>query len=243
MDQKIQKKEIVDFPLDKLIPDPNQPRKTIDPSKVEEMAQSIKTEGLINPIEVDEKFVIVTGEMRWRACKEIELKKIHCKIIKINPRDRFRRQVIENVHHNSMTGWDTAKSFEKLLIIYSPGEQIRKPKKGITADKGIHWLAGQIGKSVGYISEHLEVLESSEQIKDAIKKGDIKLTFIRALKDTPDKYKKEMEKKILRKEFKTRDEWKEIFRKSERQFNILLVVTITLIIISVILRIIVILNS
>ena len=188
--------------VSKIKPDKNQPRKTIDPSRVEEMAQSIITEGLINPIEVDEKFVIVTGEMRFWACKKAGLKKVHCKIIKISPENRFRRQVIENVHHNSMSDWDTAKSLEKLLRT-SPGDIRTVP--GGRSDQGITRLATQIGKSRGYIMEHLEILKSSQKIKDAIKRGDLKSSFLRAIREAPEKHQKAMEKKILRKEFTTRD--------------------------------------
>ncbi len=90
--------KIVNVLLSKIKPDKNQPRQTIDEEHIKEISQSIVTEGVINAIEIDENNVIITGEQRWRAAKLAGLKEVPCKILKITPELRFRRQVIENLH-------------------------------------------------------------------------------------------------------------------------------------------------
>jgi ParB family chromosome partitioning protein len=106
---------IVEKKINEIIPDKNQPRKNIDQEKLEEMTRSMITEGLINPIEIDENNVIVTGEMRWRACMAAGQEVIKCRVVKVAGRDRYKRQVIENIHNNTMNSWDTAKALEYLL--------------------------------------------------------------------------------------------------------------------------------
>ena len=197
--------QIVEVDINKIKFDPDQPRQTINQDKIEEMAQSIKTAGVINPIEIDENFVIITGEMRYRSAKLSGLEKIPCKIMSIEGDERFMRQVIENVHHNTMTDWDTSKAIEKLLSL-SPGDsKLIKTGSGGHNDRGETWLSEKIGKSRGYIIEHLELLESSEAFQKAVKEDRINFTLNRAIKQTPDEFKVAMEEKILNNEFASRD--------------------------------------
>ena len=64
--------------------------------------------------------------------------------LKIQGGERYMRQVVENVHHNTMSDSDVANSLKKLLTM-SPGDIVpRRPLVGPTADKGITWLAGKI---------------------------------------------------------------------------------------------------
>lgn len=188
------------IPIEQLKRDPNQPRQTLDQEHINDMAQSIETEGVINPIEVDESYTIITGEMRWRASKKAGLKEVPCKILKISEGERFRRQVIENIHHNTMTDWDTAKALKKLLIVALGDE----PYQG--GDIGVSKLARMIGKSKRYITDHLDILNSSAPIQAAIKDAKIPYTFIRPIRRIDPAYKEIMEAKILAGHFKTRDD-------------------------------------
>jgi len=195
--------EIKFIAIDKLKRDKNQPRQTIDHDKIADMAQSIKTEGVINPIEISADYVIITGEMRWRAAKLAGLKEVPCKILKINPTERFRRQVIENIHHNTMTDWDTAKALEQLRqgVLASLGES----KHGGRPNEGIRELARMIGKSRDYIADHLEIIKVSPALQKVLQKDLIPYTLIRAVSSTPVAYQKLMEQKIIKGEFQTRE--------------------------------------
>ena len=195
---------IIELKIDKIKPDPDQPRTTIEEIDLRAMAQSIVTEGVINPIEVDKKFVIITGERRWRASKIAGLKTVPVKVFDIGADERFMRQVIENIHSETMTDWDLANALKKLLTM-GPGDIVpRTPQKGPTADKGITWLSQKTGKSRHYITEKLAILETSKNFQKAVKTNQIPGTYVRAL-SVPSKYKKIIEKKILNNEFGTRD--------------------------------------
>jgi len=65
--------------VSKIKPDPNQPRKTFDEDKLKYLAESILSNGLLKPIEIDENNIIIDGERRWRASKIAELKEVRIK--------------------------------------------------------------------------------------------------------------------------------------------------------------------
>ena len=197
--------EILEVKIDKIKPDPKQPRTSIDEIDLREMAQSIVTEGVINPIEVDKNYMIITGERRWRASKIAGLKTVPVKVLTMNKDERFMRQVIENIHHNTMNDWDTANALKKLLCL-SPGD--RHPKASLTgpgADKGITWLSEKTGKSRAYIDEKLSLLGAPKGFQKAVKTGLISGTYMRALKQCPEVFKDKVEKKIMDGEFRSRD--------------------------------------
>jgi len=110
------KTELVKRKITDLKPDPDQPRKKFDKEAINNLAQTMKTQGIINPIEIDEKDIIITGEMRWRAAqiafKNGEL--FDCKLLtEINPAEKFARQTVENIHHNAFTNIELEKATKK----------------------------------------------------------------------------------------------------------------------------------
>lgn len=205
MKNRVKSAQIIEVDINSVKPDPNQPRKYIDEKYIKEMGKSILTEGVINPIEIDRDNIILTGEMRWRSAKEAGLKFIPCVLVNISKEERFMRQVIENIHHNTMSDWDTAEALKKLLA-NSPGELARdKFHKSDHFQKGVSWLADKIGKSTHFVTEHLDLLKESESFKAAVKERKIPFTMARAIKNTPKKHKKAIEKKIVSGELKNRD--------------------------------------
>ena len=191
--------------INKIKPDSTQPRKDLTTVDIPELAQTIKSVGIINPIEIDKDYVIVTGEMRWRAAKEAGLKEIPCKIIEVTKDERFLRQFVENTQHARMTAWDTAQALNKMLTTMLPGNKVNCPKSGVTADKCISELARRIGKSRDFIQEHLDLLESSEKVIKAVRSGKLPISHTRAITRAPQEHKKAIEKKVLSGEFKSRD--------------------------------------
>ncbi len=183
--------ELQDIPIEKLRRDPNQPRQVIDHDKVIEMAQSIKTEGIINPIEVDAEFVIITGEMRWRASKIAGLETVVCKVIEINPDERFRRQVIENIHHNTMTDWDTAKALKKLLDTHAARASFHAD------DKGYRELGNIIGKDHNYIRRYIKILEAPAYVQKAVQENKLAFTSIEEVDKAPEEFRQRLHEQAI----------------------------------------------
>ena len=166
-------------------PDPNQPRTHIDQDKVRDMAQSMRTEGVIKPIEIDEDNVIVTGEMRWRAAKEAGLATIPCVRRSFKGRDRYRRQLIENLHNNTMSSMETAKALDKLLDKSLP----------LRLSRGK--LAKEVGASVEFVREHLAILDLTAAMQKKISDNELPRTIIRAIRLVPEEHRQAFEKKVL----------------------------------------------
>jgi ParB family transcriptional regulator, chromosome partitioning protein len=179
------------IPIEKIKLDSTQPRKFIDQAKVKDMALSILSQGVINPIELDKDFRIVTGELRYRASKEAGIKEVPCKIIDISDNERFERQVVENVHHNTMSNWDTAKALEKLL---STSYHARSQGK----DSGISQLARRLGKSESWVRGTLDLLEASDAFQKGLEKNEVSKRQFRNIKSKDKVLQKKLEKLVLK---------------------------------------------
>jgi len=194
------KMEIKELPIGSIKNDSDQPRKVFDRESVQEMADSFKTTSIINPIEVDENNVIVTGEIRWRAAKLAGLKTVPCKIISIKKEDRLLRQLVENLHKYEMKPYDLGIALKAIL---AHTRQIRNS----SSDKGYKKLAQLIGKSESFVSEHIALVEQlSKPLQKAVRDGKVPATTaVRVVTRVPEKYKKQVQNKMLRGEFKSRD--------------------------------------
>ncbi len=111
--------------IDDIKEDPTNPRTVFSDEHIEGLAQSLKTEGMINHIEVGSDMVIITGACRWRAAKLLGWTEVPVKINQANysSYERLRHQLAENVHQSgankseTMTPVDTSKGFARLVIL------------------------------------------------------------------------------------------------------------------------------
>jgi ParB/RepB/Spo0J family partition protein len=183
-------------PIDKLRPDPKQPRRHIDEDSIKGMSVSIKSEGVINPIEVDENFIIVTGERRWRSSKLAGLKEVPIKIIPgLSAHDRFIRQVQENIHQNTMAPLDTAEALDKIRK-WLPTSTVEVARdefhKGARYQKGVTELHKLLGIPESTISESLDLLGEPEEMKKALRVPGFQMTKVKELKKAPKKYREKL---------------------------------------------------
>lgn len=127
-------------------PSPDQPRTTFDDT-IQSLADSIKTEGLLQPIVVTKegtKYRIVAGERRYRAATLLGLGEIECRILRKNAKDTYRLAVIENLQRENLDAIDEAKAFRKLKSEYGYNDSD---------------LAKIVGKSRNYVNEILSVAD------------------------------------------------------------------------------------
>ena len=160
--------------------DKNQPRKIVDQKSVDNLAKSMKVEGLIHPIEVDKKYMIIVGEMRYRAAKLLDWSEIEANVYKgdITPYERLRRQMAENLQQsgakgggNPMNPIDTAKAWAMLYRLkigkdYKPGLQSREEIYGKFKD-----IAEEVGVERETVYEHLRLLEQPSYVIEDLLKG------------------------------------------------------------------------
>jgi ParB family chromosome partitioning protein len=133
-----------EIPLDKISPDPDQPRKSFSEGGLQELAASIKEVGVLQPIIVSrhgrDDFRLVTGERRWRAAKIAGLVSIPAIVVDPLASDqKLVRQIIENIQREDLNDLDRAQALEALKVyLGTPWEEVAQ-KVGLTESR-VHQL-------------------------------------------------------------------------------------------------------
>ena len=155
--------------INKIEANENQPRKVFDDEKIEELATSIKENGLIQPIIVrkyNRNYQIIAGERRFRACKLAGLKTIPCVIKDIDDKQMDTYAIIENIQREDLTPIEEANAYKTLIDTY-----------GMSQTE----LANKVGKKQSTIANKLRLLKLSDEVKDALKSKQITERHARAM--------------------------------------------------------------
>lgn len=140
------------IPTQDILPDPDQPRKTFNEAKLRELADSIKSRGVVQPITVrpgqQGTYLVVTGERRLRAAKLAAISEIPCIIKDITDQEALILQMIENLQREDLNPVEEATGMKRLIDI------------GLTQTD----ISGIVGKSQPTISQILKILTLPETI-------------------------------------------------------------------------------
>jgi ParB family transcriptional regulator, chromosome partitioning protein len=164
---KFQGVEKIDLNLIKV--NPNQPRKNFDETQIYELAESIRTHGLIQPITIrlmDNYYELIAGERRLRACKLAGLKEIPAFIKNSNDEDSAIMALVENVQRENLNAIEVAITFERMLNEHS-----------ITNEE----LGVRVGKDRSTVTNYLRLLKLPTEVQKAIVVGKISMGHARAL--------------------------------------------------------------
>jgi ParB family chromosome partitioning protein len=124
---------------------------------LKELAETYKTQGVIQ--QVDENFVIITGERRWRDARLAGLKKIPCKIVEdLTPEQKLERRIIENIHHEPLTDLEKAEAIKKLMELKNWNEFL---------------AARNLGINDQYIRTLLSLVEAPKEVKELVEEKKI----------------------------------------------------------------------
>jgi ParB family transcriptional regulator, chromosome partitioning protein len=148
----------------------NQPRHTFDQESLEDLAQSIRTYGILQPIivslENDDQITIIAGERRWRAAKIAGLDKVPCIVRELHDHSRLELALIENIQRESLSALEEAQSFKQLIEEYNYSQED---------------LASRIGKSRTSVANTIRLLSLPEKIQNDLHKRIISAGHARAL--------------------------------------------------------------
>ena len=157
------------IPIEKIFRDENQPRKEFDKEKIEELAQSISKNGLIQPLILtkndNESYTLVAGERRWRAAQIANLKILPSLLLPTDL-DKDEISLIENIQRENLKVTEEAQAYQKLI-----------DKNSYTHDQ----LSKIVGKSRSHITNLLRILNLHEYFSDLLNKGIISMGHARAL--------------------------------------------------------------
>ena len=161
---------INEIPLTQIEANPNQPRRDFDPDALQELANSIREIGIIQPITLrqvaDERFQIIAGERRWRASQIAGLNAIPAYIRTIKDENVMEMALVENIQREDLNAIEIALAYEHLL----EGE-------GMTQEK----VSERVGKSRTAITNYLRLLKLPAQVQMALQKKEIDMGHARAL--------------------------------------------------------------
>lgn len=167
-------KSVNEISLEKIVANPNQPRKNFDQAALEELAASIKEHGVIMPIvvnkEVDGKHMIIAGERRFRAAKIAGIETIPAVVKDYSEREVEEISLIENLQREDLNPIEAAAAMKKLMDDYK-----------LTQED----LASRIGKSRPAIANTLRLLTLTEEVIALIRDGKLSSGHARALVPVP----------------------------------------------------------
>ena len=157
------------IPIEKIFRDETQPRKEFNKEKINELAQSIKKNGLIQPLIVTKRitdtFLLVAGERRWRAAQNTDLKVLPALLLP-DDLDKDEISLIENIQREDLKVTEEAKAYQQLI-----------KKNDYTHES----LSKIVGKSRSHITNLLRLLDLDDFFFDLLNKGKISMGHARAL--------------------------------------------------------------
>ncbi len=163
--------------IDRIVPNPKQPRRTFVEAELEELSESIRTKGVIQPILVRpdpsqaEMFEIIAGERRWRAARRAGLTVIPAVVREMDDREMLEIAIIENVQRSDLNAVEEAEAYKSLIDRF-----------GRTQES----VAQQVGKSREHVSNTMRLLQLPEDVRDHVREGRLSAGHGRALLKTSD---------------------------------------------------------
>ncbi len=163
-------KTISEIPLNQIEANPFQPRENMNDEGLEELVESIKIHGIIQPLTVRkigyDKYQIISGERRARAAIQAELQNVPAFVRVANDQNMLEMALIENTHRENLNSIEIAMSFQRLI-----------DECGLTQDN----LAERVGKNRSTITNYLRLLKLPEEIQIAIAEDRISMGHARAI--------------------------------------------------------------
>lgn len=164
------KGELQKLPVEFLQPGRYQPRKDMSPEALEELASSIRSQGIIQPIVVrqmaENKYEIIAGERRWRAAQLAELDVVPCLIKDVPDEVAVAIALIENIQREDLNAMEEAQALERLILEFELTHQE---------------VAEAVGKSRTTVTNLLRLNNLNEDVKTLLEHGDIEMGHARAL--------------------------------------------------------------
>ncbi|MCB4823342.1 ParB/RepB/Spo0J family partition protein [Roseicella aerolata] len=165
------------LPIEMLEPGPFQPRGPIDPGPLQELADSIREHGVLQPILVREKpgtpgrYEIIGGERRWRAAQLAQLHEVPVVLRNLDDRSAMAAALVENLQRQDLNALEEAEGFRRLTDEF-----------GLTQDQ----LGQAVGKSRSHVANTLRLLALPERVRELLRDGALTAGHARALLTAPD---------------------------------------------------------
>ena len=150
-------------------PNPEQPRRLFDPDELQQLAESIATHGVLQPIvvvEATDGYVLIAGERRWRAAMLLNRETIPAVVRTANEVEKLELALVENIQRSDLNALDEARAFRHLIDEF-----------GFTQER----VAERVGRSRPTVANSLRILETATTVQEAVGEGRISGGHARAL--------------------------------------------------------------
>jgi len=162
--------EVLNIAIEKIVPNRYQPRTVFDDDKIEELARTIHTHGVIQPIIIrkmdDEKYEIIAGERRFRAMTKLKWAEVPAIIRNLSDKETASIALIENLQREELTAIEEAVAYQKLLKLHELTQEA---------------LAQRLGKGQSTVANKLRLLKLPQEVQEAIMKKELSERHARAL--------------------------------------------------------------
>ncbi|MCC6074501.1 ParB/RepB/Spo0J family partition protein [Pseudomonas sp. GCM10022188] len=171
---RVPREELQQLPVELLQRGKYQPRRDMDPQALEELAQSIRRQGLMQPVVVrpldDERYEIIAGERRWRACQLAGLERIPALVREVSDEAAVAMALIENIQREDLNPIEEATALQRLQQDFQLTQQ---------------QVADAVGKSRVSVANLLRLIALPEEVKTLLAHGDLEMGHARALLGLP----------------------------------------------------------
>jgi len=191
---------LMDLPLDLIEVNPHQPRRRFDHSELEDLINSIKVHGIIQPLVVspkdDGRYELIAGERRFRSAKSLDLPTVPVIVRNAKEQEKLEIALIENIQRKNLNAYEEALAYERLVNEFN-----------LTQEE----LAVRVGKSRSTVANTLRILTLPEEVQEAIMNEQISEGHARAIASLPTiTAQLQMLKKIIENKISVRETEKEV---------------------------------
>jgi ParB family chromosome partitioning protein len=181
--------ELRRLPVDLLQRSPYQPRVDFKPGSLQELADSIKAQGVVQPIVVrplsqGEKFEIIAGERRWRASQLAGLHEVPAVVRKLDDKAAMCLSLIENIQREDLNPLEQARALARLMVEF---------------DMTHETVADAVGRSRSAVTNLLRLLDLNDKVKTLLEAGDLDMGHARALLPLPNGKQLELALQVVKK--------------------------------------------
>ncbi len=187
-----ERKGLIQVGIEEIRPQKGQPRRHFDEAHIEELAESIRSKGVLLPLIVrrgPDGYLLVAGERRWRAAQKAGLRELPVMVREVSEKEGFELALIENIQREDLNPVEEAEAFKRLI-----------EEHGLTQEE----LAARVGKDRSTVANALRLLRLPEAIKQAIVAGRLGMGHARALLALPDDDLRKAAEKVVAEELSVR---------------------------------------
>ena len=190
---EMDRERVISVSVEKIKPSRYQPRLIFDENDLQELAQSIQENGLIQPLTVrvvGDHYELIAGERRYRACCKIGMDKVPCYVLTPTEDQAAQMALVENIQRKDLSAIEEAKSYVQIIR-----------QSGMTQEE----LAKKIGKSQSSVANKIRLLNLPDEIQAGVMEGKITERHARAILSIPDDQKKKVYNTIVQKNLNVRE--------------------------------------